>query len=167
MSDITDPDTLPPSLDPQPVAGTLAPPTTFLGIAGRLGPGLIIAGSIVGSGELIATTKTGAQAGITLLWLIIVGCVIKVFVGKLAATRLPTARRPGGLTSAQATTESELIIWFWLAMMIVGIGQLGNRGGVGRAIAAAIPIRGDYQAAIESPRTRKSRVTFAGMTTSG
>ena len=43
-------------------------------------PGLVIAGSIVGSGELIATTATGAEAGFWLLWLIIVGCVIKVFV---------------------------------------------------------------------------------------
>ncbi|MEQ9069288.1 MAG: Nramp family divalent metal transporter [Gimesia chilikensis] len=55
-------------------------PTSFGGIVRRLGPGLIVAGSIVGSGELIATTKTGAQAGIALLWLIIVGCLIKVFV---------------------------------------------------------------------------------------
>jgi len=43
-------------------------------------PGLIVAGSIVGSGELIATTATGAQAGFWLLWLILIGCVIKVFV---------------------------------------------------------------------------------------
>ena len=56
-----------------------SPPQTIPGIVRRLGPGLIIAGSIVGSGELIATTKTGAQAGFWLLWLIIIGCLIKVF----------------------------------------------------------------------------------------
>src|SRR5436190_11671334 len=56
------------------------PPTSILGILSRLGPGLIIAGSIVGSGELIATTLTGARAGFTLLWLIVIGCVIKVWV---------------------------------------------------------------------------------------
>src|SRR6476620_10374983 len=56
------------------------PPSTITGILGRLGPGLIIAGSIVGSGELIGTTKTGAEAGFWLLWLIVIGCVIKVFV---------------------------------------------------------------------------------------
>jgi hypothetical protein len=33
-----------------------APPTSLLGTLRHLGPGLIIAGSIVGSGELIATT---------------------------------------------------------------------------------------------------------------
>ena len=56
------------------------PPTRFAKILTKIGPGLIIAGSIVGSGELIATTSTGAKAGFTLLWLIIVGCLIKVFV---------------------------------------------------------------------------------------
>src|SRR5205085_4928163 len=56
------------------------PPVNIVGILSRLGPGLIIAGSIVGSGELIATTKTGAEAGFWLLWLIVIGCVIKVFV---------------------------------------------------------------------------------------
>ncbi|MDW8038941.1 MAG: hypothetical protein RMI90_13010, partial [Thermoguttaceae bacterium] len=54
------------------------PPTEVWKILGRLGPGLIIAGAIVGSGELILTPKTGAQAGFSLLWLIILGCVIKV-----------------------------------------------------------------------------------------
>ena len=41
----------------------MSPPRTILGILRQLGPGLIIAGAIVGSGELNATTKTGAQAG--------------------------------------------------------------------------------------------------------
>lgn len=54
------------------------PPRTLGSTLLRLGPGMIIAGSIVGSGELIATTKTGAEAGFWLLWLIVLGCVIKV-----------------------------------------------------------------------------------------
>jgi Mn2+/Fe2+ NRAMP family transporter len=58
---------------------TVEPPRGFFAVVRRLGPGLIIAGSIVGSGELIATTKVGAEAGFVLLWLILVGCVIKVF----------------------------------------------------------------------------------------
>ena len=56
-----------------------SPPTTLGQTLRKLGPGIIIAGSIVGSGELIATTKVGAEAGFFLLWLIVVGCVIKVF----------------------------------------------------------------------------------------
>jgi Mn2+/Fe2+ NRAMP family transporter len=148
-------DTLPPSMDPREHADVVAPPTTLSGIVRKLGPGLIIAGSIVGSGELIATTKTGAQAGITLLWLIIIGCVIKVFVqielGRYTITH--------GVTTLAALNQVpgprlkiNWIVWFWLMMMIIGFGQLGGIvGGVGQSIAIAIPIRGDYQRAVEAP----------------
>src|SRR5512147_3110965 len=56
------------------------PPTTFFGALSRIGPGLILAGAIVGTGELIATTNLGAKVGFALLWLVIVSCFIKVFV---------------------------------------------------------------------------------------
>ena len=55
-------------------------PTGLSGILKSIGPGFILAGALVGSGELIATTATGAESGFSLLWLIILGCVIKVFV---------------------------------------------------------------------------------------
>jgi Mn2+/Fe2+ NRAMP family transporter len=153
--DSQDHDTLPPSLDPQPQAGVVSPPTTLGGILRCLGPGLIIAGSIVGSGELIATTKTGAQAGITLLWLIVIGCVIKVFV-QIELGRYTITHGETTLAALDQVPGPRLkvnwIIWFWLLMMILGIGQLGGIvGGVGQATAIAIPIRGDYQAAVEIP----------------
>lgn len=135
------------------------PPTGFVGTLKQLGPGLIIAGSIVGSGELIATTKTGAQAGIALLWLIIFGCVIKVFaqieMGRYTITHGETAlaslnRVPGKLGPAN------WIVWFWFLMMIVGIAQLGGIvGGVGQAAAIAFPITGDYAKAIELPSEKQ------------
>ena len=43
------------------------PPTSFLGKLRYIGPGFILSASIVGSGELIATTILGAQAGFDLL----------------------------------------------------------------------------------------------------
>jgi manganese transport protein len=43
-----------------------------------LGPGFILSASIVGSGELIATTTLGAKAGFTAFWIIIVSCLVKV-----------------------------------------------------------------------------------------
>ena len=57
-------------------SGIRTPPKTVFGILKELGPGLIVAAAVVGSGELIATTATGAQAGFYLLWLIIIGCII-------------------------------------------------------------------------------------------
>ena len=120
-------------------------PTTFWGILRELGPGLIVAGSIVGSGELIATTATGAEAGFWLMWIIIIGCVIKVFVqveigryviltGRTALagiTRLPGPRIAG----------THFIVWCWLFMIIASTGQMGGIvGGVGQAISIAAPL---------------------------
>ncbi|HUG93081.1 MAG TPA: divalent metal cation transporter [Planctomycetaceae bacterium] len=154
---MTDPnrhDTLPPSMDPD-AGGMLAPPTSLGGILKRLGPGLIIAGSIVGSGELIATTKTGAQAGMSLLWLIIIGCLIKVFV-QIELGRYTISHAETTLVALDRVPGPRLkvnwIVWFWLGMMLVGIGQLGGIvGGVGQSLALSLPITGDYADAIRMP----------------
>ncbi len=133
----------------------MTPPRRLLATLRQIGPGLIIAGSIVGSGELIATTKTGAQGGITLLWLVILGCLIKVFVqielgrysithGQTTLVALDTLPGPRKRVS--------WILWFWLAMMLCTVGQLGGIvGGVGQALAISCPITGDYLDAIQLP----------------
>lgn len=136
----------PPPEERLPVEEAIAPPTTVSGILRRLGPGLIIAGSIVGSGELIATTKTGAEAGFWLLWLIIVGCVIKVFVqvelGRDAVVRGKTtmdalAEVPGpGLPG-----RGNWLVWYYFLMFAASVGQLGGIvGGVGQALAISVPL---------------------------
>ncbi len=148
-------DTLPPSQDPAAGDGTLEPPTDFWGILKKIGPGLIIAGSIVGSGELIATTKTGAQAGIALLWLIIIGCLIKVFV-QIELGRYTITHGETTLSALDRVPcpryRVNFIVWFWLLMMLSGVFQLGGIvGGVGQALALSAPLSGDYQKAIEVP----------------
>jgi len=139
------------------VITTEAPPTTVWGILRRLGPGLIVAGSIVGSGELIATTKTGAEAGFWLLWLILIGCVIKVFcqveMGRYSLVAGKTTMYglnevPGPAASMTATgnwgrhaIRGNWIVWYWFLMWLAGIGQLGGIvGGVGQALAISLPL---------------------------
>ena len=57
---------------------TVESPPSALGAAlKRIGPGMVLAASIVGSGELIATTTLGAQVGYLALWIIVVSCAIK------------------------------------------------------------------------------------------
>lgn len=144
-------------LKSEPLLSTEDPPSTITGILSRLGPGLIVAGSIVGSGELIATTKTGAEAGFWLLWLILIGCVIKVFVqvefGRYAITSSETSikamnRVPGpsisiSLLDTGSTTSSRgnWLVWYWFAMFLVSLAQLGGIvGGVGQALAISRPL---------------------------
>ena len=52
-------------------------PRSLGAVFSRVGPGLVLAASIVGSGELIATTTLGAQVGYAALWVILVSCIVK------------------------------------------------------------------------------------------
>ena len=122
-----------------------AAPTTRLGILRNIGPGMILAGSIVGSGELIATTRTGAEAGFDFLWLIILGCIIKVF------TQIELGRHTisSGKTSLAALNEvpgprilnGNWIIWYWFLLFIAIVAQQGGIvGGVGQAMSITLPL---------------------------
>lgn len=152
---IVDHDTLPPEQDPESGTGIVDPPRSFWGTLTALGPGLIIAGSIVGSGELISTTKTGAQAGISLLWLIIIGCLIKVFV-QIELGRYTISHGETTLSALDQVPGPRWgvnwLIWYWVLMMLASMGQLGGIvGGVGQSLAIAVPISGDYARAVQVP----------------
>jgi len=128
-------------------------PTTTIGILRNIGPGMILAGSIVGSGELIATTRTGAEAHFDFLWLIILGCVIKVFaqieLGRYAITNGKTTLAalnevPGPIIRfnlGKRKIQANWIICYWLLMFVSILGQQGGIvGGVGQAMAISIPL---------------------------
>src|SRR6266508_7050555 len=53
------------------------PPKSLSNTVRRIGPGIILAASIVGSGELIATTTLGAEVGYIAMWIIVLSCIIK------------------------------------------------------------------------------------------
>lgn len=124
--------------------GVQDPPNSIGGILRQLGPGLIIAGSIVGSGELIATTAVGAEAGFTLMWLIILGCMIKVF----AQIEFGRYTLVHGRTTLDGLNEVpgprfkvNWILWYWLIMFLVSLAQLGGIiGGVGQAVTISAPL---------------------------
>ncbi len=121
-----------------------APPRGILPSLRHLGPGIIIAGSIVGSGELIATTKVGAQAGFALLWLILTGCVIKVFaqveLGRHAITWGETPLRSLNMLPGPRYRVN-WIVWYTVFMMVLIITQQGGIvGGVGQALAMIQPV---------------------------
>lgn len=128
--------------------GILPPPRRVGEMLVRMGPGMIIAAAVVGSGELILTPRTGAEAGFSLLWLIILGCVSKVFVqvelGRYAiqtgqTTLLAINRLPG------PRLRVHWMLWYWVVMFVVSLAQLGGIAhGVGQALAIAVPINGSF-----------------------
>ena len=60
--------------------GIKEPPISLSGKLRFLGPGFILSASIVGSGELIATTVLGAKGGFITFWVILVSCLVKVAI---------------------------------------------------------------------------------------
>ncbi len=128
-------------------------PTTTISILRNIGPGMILAGSIVGSGELIATTRTGAEAHFEFLWLIILGCIIKVFaqieLGRYAITNGKTTLAalnevPGPIirfSLGNRKIRANWILCYWLLMFLSILGQQGGIvGGVGQAMAISVPL---------------------------
>lgn len=122
------------------------PPRAWNRILLAVGPGLIVAGSIVGSGELIATTKTGAEAGFSLLWLILIGCMIKVFAqiefGRYALiSGKTTLRALDEVPGPRIKGRGNWLVWYWLIMWLASISQLGGIvGGVGQALSISAPL---------------------------
>jgi Mn2+/Fe2+ NRAMP family transporter len=138
MTDTTRPD--PYELSPKAVQ---EPPRTLIATIKQIGPGLILAASIVGTGELINTTSLGAKAGFALLWLILLSCVIKVFVqvelGRYAITHgRPTLAAFDTLPGPRFRTS--WICWLWLFMMLTTQAQIAAmEGTVGQAAHMAFP----------------------------
>jgi Mn2+/Fe2+ NRAMP family transporter len=116
-------------------------PRGWRGILKQLGPGLIVSANIVGSGELIVTTKLGADVGFVLLWFIILGCVIKVFVqvelGRYAISKGKTTLQAINSVPGPKLVVSWLV-WLWSVMFAATFFQLsGMVGGVTQVIGLA------------------------------
>ena len=116
-------------------------PVDFFGILKQLGPGLIISSVIVGSGELIVTPKLGAAEGFHLLWFIILGCFIKVFVqielGRFAVSKGLTTLEAMNLMPGPRFIVSWLL-WLWVLMYVALIFQVaGMIGGLASVFSLA------------------------------
>ena len=106
------------------------PPVTFWKRLRHLGPGFILSATIVGSGELIATTTLGAQAGFITFWVIVVSCLVKVTI-QIEFTRHTILT---GRTSMQIIAsipgptirKAKWSVWMMLLLMIVKLLQVGG-----------------------------------------
>ena len=127
-------------LDPKAIQD---PPTSLRAILHKIGPGLILASSIVGSGELIATTVLGAENGYRLLWLIILSCAIKTVVqNELGRHAIGT-----GETTLEAFDKIpgprwrvSWVAWCWFFMVLMTMMQVGGMlGGISEVLNRMTP----------------------------
>ena len=128
-------------LDPSKIKD---PPKGLLGSFQDLGPGFVLSASIVGSGELLATTIMGAKAGFVLLWFIIFSCIVKVVVqlefGKHAISSGESTMAALNVMQGPRLGGTSWTIWMWLLVQLVIFVQYGGIvTGVGQALNIAIP----------------------------
>ena len=127
-------------LDPRDVE---RPPSTFAQILRRIGPGMILAASIVGSGELIATTTLGAEWGYTALWIVVFSCLIKpaiqAEIGRYSIVTGETGL--GGFDRFPGPRfRVNWVVWAWAFMVIMTLFQVGAMfGGVAHVLHILIP----------------------------
>ena len=112
------------------------PPRGFGATIKYLGPGLIIAGSVVGSGEIILTTTLGSIVGFTMLWWVLFSCwsksILQAELGRCVISSGETGikalnRVPGKLGGVS------WVVLLWLLILVPGhlVGG-GIYGGVGQ-----------------------------------
>ena len=121
-----------------------SPPSSLSTTIGRIGPGMVLAASIVGSGELIATTTLGAQVGYVVLWIILVSCAIKPVVqGEFG--RYTIATGVTGLEGFNKVPGPRLgvgwLVWAWAITVSLTLLQVGGMyGGVAQVLHMLIPV---------------------------
>jgi manganese transport protein len=109
------------------------PPVRFRDKLKFLGPGFILSASIVGSGELIATTTLGARAGFIAFWIIIASCLVKVAVqleyGKHAILTGETPMQAFNKLPGGKLGKGKWAVWLLFFLISLKIVQLGGMVG--------------------------------------
>lgn len=127
---------------------TEEPPSTLGRALRQVGPGLILAAAIVGTGELIATTNLGAKAGFVVLWLVLLSCFTKVFVQvELGRNAIGTGRSTFEAFAGMGAAGKLLVVWCAVMVLVTQL-QIGAMiGGVGQAMHMILPGFSDRVAA--------------------
>jgi manganese transport protein len=129
---------------PPAAAGTRAAPTGAAGLLRNIGPGVVVSGSVVGSGELLVTTRMGADVGFVFLWGVIVASVVKFFI-QLELGRQCLLHDDTTITALDRVPGPRLRNTSWIAWLsVVGyfsvfVALIGILGSVGGLLASVMP----------------------------
>ena len=122
-------------------------PTGFGGLLRNIGPGVIVSGSVVGSGELLVTTRMGAEVGFVFLWGVILACLIKYAIqlelGRQCILRNSTTIEILDRVPGQRIKGVSWIAWLCVAgyfsVTVAVIGILGSVAGLMVTIFPFLP----------------------------
>jgi manganese transport protein len=113
-------------------------PNSLLRSLTAIGPGIVVAGSVIGSGELINTPVQAAKFGFVLLWVVLLSCVIKYFLQVEIARHCMVHNRttvqalntcPGPKFRGTSWTALLYMVGYFATMLTV-IGIIGALGGL-------------------------------------
>ncbi len=110
-----------------------------------LGPGIVVAGSVVGTGEMINTPIQAAHFGFVLLWAVIISCLIKYFlqveIGRHCLVHNCTAFEALNRCSGPHLRRTSWIVWlFIVAWTLAQVGAAGIVGSIAGLLQSAVPL---------------------------
>ena len=125
------------------------PPQTLWTRLKFLGPGFILSASIVGSGELIATTLLGGKAGFILFWVIILSCFVKVAIqlefGKRAILTGETPMKSFSRLTTIGQKKNTWPVWIVFILTLLKVLQMGGMlGGSAIVMSMLFPFLHEY-----------------------
>ena len=98
-----------------------------------LGPGIVLAGGVVGSGELINTPLQAANFGFLLLWAVVIACLIKyclqVEIGRHCIVHDRSVFEAMNITPGPRFFGASWLIWSFMAAWTIA--QVGSAGMIG------------------------------------
>ena len=117
------------------------------GLLRNIGPGVIVSGSVVGSGELLVTTRMGAEVGFVFLWGVILACLVKYAIqlelGRQCILRGNTTIEILDRVPGQRFKGVSWIAWLCVAgyfsVTVAVIGILGSVAGLMMTIFPVVP----------------------------
>jgi Mn2+/Fe2+ NRAMP family transporter len=109
-------------------------PPKGLAILAIVGPSLVWAGEFIGSGEVILATRVGAILGPTVLWAIVVGVLLKFWIG-MAGARYTVCTGEGMIDMiARVPGPKNWGVWITLVAQLaagtIAIGSLAAAAGI-------------------------------------
>ncbi len=125
------------------------PPTGALGLLRNIGPGVVVSGSVVGSGELLVTTRMGADVGFVFLWGVIIASLVKFFIqlelGRQCIlhddTTIDTLDRMPGPRWGGTSWLAWICVVGYFSVFLALIGILGSVAGLVHSVAPFLGYR--------------------------
>ena len=124
------------------------PPAGFVPMLLTLGPGIVLTGGVIGSGELINAPSQAADFGFVLLWAVILSCLIKYFlqveVGRHCLVHNRTIFESLNLSPGpKVRGTSWIVLAFMFGWTIAQIGSAGIIGAIAGLLHGLIPLPAD------------------------